>query len=279
MAAVQAINNADPDAEPSPEKTKRMAQAQTMQTLGAWRYSQSVYTWDPRLLSELTACPLTDDVPLDIFLRLPEWGAYIMTPGFRLIKDKIHGVYPVLDWNGYTGEAELRIALDMDRGLGIIPLPLGNWSLREAVARLGRQRAVSEANNPESVLFRFSTLVGKILPLILYLCTGKLEVDINGKYEQEPPHARLTPAKSWKPGINGRDQPIVPPCLRVWRIGNKLGRAIKTARSNAGGDLRPAYWQQKLVKLPGTPGSDTGGEERLEIEWHPPGIMPPGERR
>lgn len=54
---------------------------QKLLVLGTWRYSKGIYSPHPALLHALTDTPISDSLPVDIFLRLPEWCIYVKTPG------------------------------------------------------------------------------------------------------------------------------------------------------------------------------------------------------
>lgn len=46
---------------------------QKRQVLGTWRYSKGIYSVHPALLNALTETSITDSLPMDVFLQLPEW--------------------------------------------------------------------------------------------------------------------------------------------------------------------------------------------------------------
>lgn len=57
---------------------------QKFQVLGTWRYSKGIYSVHPALLHALTETPIADSLPVDVFLRLPEWCIYVRTPGMLM---------------------------------------------------------------------------------------------------------------------------------------------------------------------------------------------------
>ena len=48
-----------------------------------WRATQGVYRFDPDTLREVVRTRLDGDLPIDLFLHLPEWCCYVETPGFK----------------------------------------------------------------------------------------------------------------------------------------------------------------------------------------------------
>ncbi len=99
--------------------------------LGAWRYSQSIYRYDPELYAHLVATPLDGDMPAEVLLRLPEWGVYVETP---------HGAAPEPEMptnygangglHGQSAESLLcgrEPFCDLESGIG--PLRTGTFSL------------------------------------------------------------------------------------------------------------------------------------------------------
>ena len=64
---------------------------QKRQVLGTWRYSKGIYSVHPALLNALTETSITDSLPMDVFLQLPEWCIYVRTPGMIMDGEPLYG--------------------------------------------------------------------------------------------------------------------------------------------------------------------------------------------
>ena len=67
-----------------------------------WRYSRSVYRFDPDLYRELVATPFSGEIPEEVLLRLPEWSIYVEMQG-----ESVSGFFSSLEYVS-PGKAELR---------------------------------------------------------------------------------------------------------------------------------------------------------------------------
>lgn len=242
--------------------------------LGAWRYSQGIYRFHPDVLDALTKTALDGEIPADVLLRLPEWCVYIETSGLKWSGADLFGFFAHLEWDVKTERHELRLVLDMDKGLLPIPLHLGG-NLVEVV-----NKALVETHVQ-------GTLVGKPLPipskqdatdlaaelnplisLLLYLCADEPEIEDSqhpGVYPQRPRPKRVK--GGW------RLFPAQGP--RVWLTGEEIGQAISAANAREDRDpdfetgrtvrphLRKAHWH-------GFWSGPRDGNRRFRYKWLPP---------
>lgn len=134
MAAAAAVAQTKPQV----RMRKPYAIAQ-MAAMYAWRFSRSVYIFEPSLMSRLLT-QVPDAIGVEDLVGLPEWCIYIPVehpeyPGT--------GVWAHLEYDSNTGRPELRLLLET----GDMPLPIPVYLDRDStVEALGDYRATTLAS-------------------------------------------------------------------------------------------------------------------------------------
>ena len=62
-------------------------------TVVPWRYSRSVYRFDPDVYRELVETPFSGDIPQEVLLRLPEWSVFV-----EMQEESVSGFFASLDY-------------------------------------------------------------------------------------------------------------------------------------------------------------------------------------
>ncbi|MDR1611742.1 MAG: hypothetical protein LBT97_03040 [Planctomycetota bacterium] len=254
-----------------PDSLEPFKKAARFAALGSWRYCQSVYQYHPGLYEELMDEPFSDEeLPVEVLLRLPECCPYIATPGFRMAGDIVHGVYVYLDYDMNAGIPELRMTLDLDDAISVLPLPLAYPTLRQTIdAIVGEAaRMAPWFEMPLSVEMKanavdvFVDAAARLLPLVVYLCTDKPEMYDEQARAGAKPYPRTPPR-----GVTARRAPAKP---RIWRVGMKLGRQIRAVyQSAAGGGGKKSPHVRRGHRHKFWVGSHDG-ERRLIVKYLPP---------
>ncbi len=78
--------------------------------LAPWRLTQGVYRFDPDLRAALLDTG-TEDVPSDMFYRLPEWSVYLELDGYRIGNVVLDGFFAHLEFDTNARKTELRLLL------------------------------------------------------------------------------------------------------------------------------------------------------------------------
>lgn len=206
--------------------------------LAAWRVSQGIYRYDSTLYEAIRSTPIDGDLPCDPLYRLPEWCAYIETPGLVWTMGgegrRIHGAWVHLDWSEGAPD-ELRLVLDtartpaeaLDEVQGCLPIPiiLGEGSLAEAIERVfasgARQAAahgVSFPAPPSDSAQQCAQALAPLLSLVLYLCAADAEIG-DGAHPIKPEPKRTK--RGWR--LFPADAP------RTWDVGVRIGAALRAA--------------------------------------------------
>lgn len=191
--------------------------------IGAWRYGQGIYRFDPELLPALLDSPVSGSLPSEVLYRLPEWSIYVETPGMCWMDAQLFGFWAHLEWDRDKERVELRFLFDCDNGLIGQPLHLGNWTITEAV-----DRVFSEAKKQPGYTFTPGLIektaedFNPIISMLLYLCSDSPEID-DARVPGTSPH-RAEPKKT-KKGLR-----LFPaPAPRVWAVGTEIGGQLRSA--------------------------------------------------
>lgn len=194
--------------------------------LGSWRYTQSIYRFHPETFFQLQKTKMSGDLPCEVLTRLPEWCLYIDTPEFTLLGESVFGFFVHLERDANTGRDELRFLLDTKTGLQPFIIHLGAWPLEESLQRV-KQEAVSWMNDVQIRLYEAkydrtaaATVAGRLLSLVLYLCSS--DPEYRGSIRARQPSPKRT-KKGWR--LFPADKP------RYFDIGYEIGERILKARS------------------------------------------------
>lgn len=90
---------------------------QKFQVLGTWRYSKGIYSVHPALLRALTETPIADSLPVDVFLRLPEWCIYVRTPGLSMTGEPLYGFWATVSQDAEANKRSLYLLLNGQKGI------------------------------------------------------------------------------------------------------------------------------------------------------------------
>ena len=262
--------------------------------LGAWRYTQGIYRFDPDILDAVAATSMHGDLPVEVLFRLPEWCVYIETPGLVWDKEPLYGFFAFLDWDIQYNHARLYFVTHTVEGLSSgLCLYLGAWTLTEALERLfATAKENAEADGNAAVLDylsesrdRVDEIAGAMsgfVALLLYICSDEPDIQgyVPGIYPQRPQPKKVK--GEWK--LFPPDKP------RIWRIGDTLGEALREARETATASsiagqetgsrprphIRRAHWHG-FWSGPKKPALDSGSARRFRYQWLPPIIVGGGE--
>ena len=254
-------------------------EAARISALMAWRTTQGIYRIDKDVHTALVETPLSDDIPVEVLKRLPEWCIYIETPNLVVEKIQIHGVWVHLDTFGGKDVDDLRVWVDCEMPFPIL-LELKTGNIAENLnRRLNYQH--DESNNVTGVtradFVNFVLDILKaIVPLVLYICTQTDEIG-DGK---------RSPFKPLPKRIKGGSVRLFPPDkITSWDVGVRMGAAIRSARQSqahgVGHDslrnaprahIRRAHWHTSRIgprKL--ADGTIINAQSRdFVVRWQPP---------
>ena len=212
----------------SPEDMIRVGE---LSIRGPHRYTRSVYKFDPTLQESLMSTQLKGDLPCDLLLRLPEWtvfidideGVYVAldhTPADAPVPPPVYDETGVLASPTPITEYELRILTGED----VAVIPLGPWSVAEAVDRLIDGLEIDHGRfDVAGAYSRMTYIAERYLPLIMYICSDG--VDYPDRERPQRPQPVRTRRDGWKLFPAKRD--------RVWKLGERTGEAIRRGRRGA----------------------------------------------
>ncbi len=210
---------------------QQLGRVSELAALGAWRYTQGIYRFDPDLLAALVDTPLDGDLPQSILYRLPEWSVYVETPGLTYLGNPAHGFFAFLEHDVNTHKDELRLLIDCDDQLASMPVPIGPWAIRHALTQMSEsaRKNIEAAGGGSQValpgtshIAELSVAIAPFLSLLLYLCAE------NAEYPDGQRPSLPRPVKTKRgPKL------FAPAQARVWDMGVRIGAALRRARASS----------------------------------------------
>lgn len=251
--------------------------------LGAWRYTQGIYRFDGELLQALGDTVITGDLPTEVLFCLPEWCVFAETPGMSWQGRPLDGFFAYLEWDGKAERAELRFVFALqgeERLIAAIAVHLGPWPLAEALekaVKVAQEQAIKSkidmSGLPEAVADCSGDL-HSLISLLLYICSD--EPDIQGHQTGDYPRY----AKPKK--VHGDWMLFPPPKPKIWRVGEELGKALRTASAQAkqtvksdNSGKRPHIRRGHWHGFWSGPKTDkaSGNQRKYSCKWLPPTLV------
>lgn len=229
--------------------------------LAAWRPTKGVYQFDNDLFKALVETPVSADLPIELFFRLPEWCLYVAVPDeISLVYrgEPLTGFFVHLEYDINHERPELRFVLDSRTpGKGLLPVGihldeptveralqafildgLKDQAGQAVLAKIQRQAKLEKLPVPElkemknllsdSDLFRQIAEnelgdLSVLLSLVLYICSTNADLAVAGS-SREPTRVLR---KKTKQGLRyfPADKPT------VWETGWRIGAALRSARA------------------------------------------------
>lgn len=209
--------------------------AQQITAVGTWRLGKGIYRFDSDLYSELIDTPVSDNLPVEIFLRLPEYCMYVETPILFFKGELMYGFYAFLEEDYQDGTPELRLLFDLERTHYpfILPIPVGGDFKTEFNKIYQSEEMISDAL--EKGYFKGATmedifletqlmrnLATRSLSLLLYLCSNEPD------YGDRMPPVHAAPKK-----VKSGEKWFAAPGITTWEVGVRIGAAIRKYRQQA----------------------------------------------
>ena len=259
----------------NPDSSKDIA---IVGALAAWRVTQGIYRFHPELFKAVWETSLEDELPVDLFFRLPEWCVYVETPGQEFYGNSLSGFFAHLEYDMNDGRHELRLLVDTGEVLQGIPLHLSGRTIQgaieltqqevDAVASRYYQRRVSLDIENQQLL---GESIKPLVSLVLYLCS--VGSDLRDQSGNAAVPVKPRPIKT-KKGIR-----IFPAeRQRIWEVGSRIGAALERAYAkerNSGTEegnhasprphIRRAHWHTFLTGPRNKP-----DEQKPVVKWLPP---------
>lgn len=246
-----------------------MIDVSVLAALAAWRPTQSIYRFDPEMLSSLIDTPSGTPIPSTVLYSLPEWCLYVEMQ-VQFGNNTVNGFFVHLEYDVNTGRSEVRFLIDIDSEL--IPMIL-HLSDKTTVAE-GLDKSIKESEQQLSRLLpanhicvrdhqsEMQDLLTKTVNLTLYICSD--EPDIEGrKFFSQRKRPSLIKTKKSGSRYFPPDQP------EVWSVGFKIGSKIREYAEVGGTHnsprphIRRAHWHTFLK------GPRTREREHI-LKWIPP---------
>ncbi|WP_297391173.1 hypothetical protein [Acidiferrobacter sp.] len=246
-----------------------------MMTLGTWRITKGIYRFDTTTYSEIHDTPISGDIPCEILYRLPEWCVYVETPSGAYCDplhghEAIYGFFALLDYGMKPQETYLILALHTGKGIMPFILPLGPWTLADAVRKTWITAMNTIPGHPcqqsDTDADGIARALEPLLSLLVYLCSEAAEIG-SGAHRPANPQPKRTKRG---PRIFPADKPT------TWDVGVRMGAALRREYRNEDsqpqggshasprGHIRRAHWHSYWT------GPRTSDARTLIVRWIPP---------
>ncbi len=258
-----------------PDSSKDIA---ILGALAAWRVTQGIYRFHPELFKAVWETSLENELPVDLFFRLPEWCVYVETPGRKFHRDPLLGFFAHLEYDMNDGRHELRLLADTGEALLGIPLHLSGKTIQGAIERVQLEidAVASRYNQPlVSLNLENQKLLGEsikpLVSLVLYLCSVGSDLRDPGGNDVVPVKPRPVKTRKGTRFFPAERQ-------RIWEVGYRIGAALERAYSKerASGSeegihasprahIRRAHWHTFLTGQRNKP-----DDQKPVVKWLPP---------
>ena len=259
----------------SPVEAKAFA-AKNLQVIGAWRPTQDILRFDDDFYAMLTKTPVTGKLPVEIIRRIPAWALYFETRNLVVEGGSYDGFFAGLDQSNDRAQLILRlhfVAMEKMRILSFI-LPMGDWSVEEAVARTNEQQRSAMKRLNMEMTGEYTRVADQglhaALNLLLYVCSYGLDEDRAyefGSGIRYPQPVRIK-RDNWRL--------FPPPKPVIHKLGNEIGEEARKYKYNdrtcaprPHGSPRPhirrahwhGYWRGPL---------NDQDNRKFSLKWLPP---------
>lgn len=183
----------------------------------SWRMGgKHIIKFDKTVEAELIDGGIKGDVPMHIFERLPFMCAYVEVSN----DPAIVGFFVHLEHDILTNDLELRFVLEDAKG-GVAPTVIDlntNGTIEEVVAKTMRSVDVLGRNKSNTVVTEISSLMHRVLPLVMYLCSANAETS-----DKTKPNLPTLP----------RNKRVMSPnAPTTWVYGERIGAMIRSGVSH-----------------------------------------------
>ena len=257
----------------SPAYAKGFA-AKNLQVIGAWRPTQDILRFDDDFYTMLTKTPVTGRLPVEIIGRIPAWALYFEARNLEVEGRHYDGFFAGLDQSNDREQLILRLHFVALQNMAILPfmLPVGDWSVEEAVVRTNEQQRNAMKRLNMEMTGEYTRVADQglhaALNLLLYVCSYGL--DENRAYEFGPGIRYPQPVRIKR----GNWRLFPPPKPVIHKLGNEIGEEARkynerTCAPRPHGSPRPhirrahwhGYWRGPL---------NDQDNRKFSLKWLPP---------
>lgn len=238
-------------------------------TVIPWRYSRSIYKFDPDVYRELIATPFSGELPGEVLLRLPEWSIFV-----EMQDESVSGFFASLE---YVSEGKVELRFVFCAGDRMIPFYI---NLSAATIEKSFEESLMEyekvAGGSDKVKAEYAELLGedlsllkKAVSLVLYVCSDEAEIRDRDAPDWEPSFPR--------PKVTKGEERLFPADRnRVVDVGRELGAMLREGATKSepsaptGRTVRPhlrrghwhGFWTGKR--------KENRDQQKFFLKWLPP---------
>lgn len=241
---------------------------------GVWRMSLGIYRFDESVYPALISTPVPEDIPTEVFGRLPEWCIYIECPTFPscsvYAENEIKGLWVLTDYEekksvlavyAHTDDDEIQPPYEFTIEKGM--------TIKQSLESLYKEREGYDVFMLPIIRQHMMQFLAHALSLILWVCSDDPDISKLKDRQPMPQQYAPQPIKS-KKGF--RFCPPAAPTHYVLgaRIGGEIRDGIEAHGKNSGGEdqrrrahIRRAHWH-------GYWKGKRDGQQVFDVRWIPP---------
>lgn len=240
-------------------------------TVIPWRYSRSVYRFDPDVYRELISTPFSGAIPEEVLLLLPEWSIFVEMQG-----ESVSGFFSSLEYVS-LGKAELRFVFCGVQRLIPFYIALSSGTIEKSFEECLREyEAIAGKSDTEKVkkehlqlLGENLSLVKKALSLVLYICSDDAEIRDRDAPDWEPsfPRPKIT---------KGQERLFPADRNRTVEVGRELGALLRKGSAHrepsapTGRSVRPHMRRGHWHGFWTGSRKENRDQQKFILKWIPP---------
>lgn len=213
---------------PCTELERRLL-VRTLAAVGAWRYTQGVYQFDPTAYEAVCATPLKGEFGEKNVEAPPDYCSYVVTRGLMIGTVLVRGAFVYQNFDFKLNLRVLCIVLDLEGQYFTFDIALDSSTFKEALRDATAHQMQTNAPDFLSALMasgpntatELRGAVEAVVSLYLYLCAEN--ADIGGGSER--------PAKPQPKRIKGGYRMFPPDNPKVWDVGSRVGAKLRASRA------------------------------------------------
>lgn len=200
----------------------------SLAAVGAWRFTQGVYCFDPTAYEAICATPPKGPLGAKNVEGPPDYCSYLVTPGLMIGAFPVRGAYVYLDFDFKRNCLGLCMTFDLDGQYLVFDIALNSGTLEEAL-NIAMAREI-ETTSPGAAAALMASgpntakdlcrAVETVVSLYLYLCAQNADF---GDGSERPAKPQPTRTK--------RGYRLFPPNNpKIWTVGSRVGANLRASR-------------------------------------------------
>ena len=200
----------------------------SLAAVGAWRFTQGVYCFDPTAYEAICATPPKGKLDARNFEGAPDHSSYIVTPGLMIGTVPVRGAFVYLDFDFNRNCLGLCMTIDLGNSHIVFDILLDSGSLEEALSFAMAHQMETTTPDCATALMDLGPNVAQdlrhavevVVSLYLYLCAENADFGDGAERPAKP-----------QPKRTRRGFRLFPPDNpKIWNVGSRVGAKLRASR-------------------------------------------------